>query len=70
MANKRSFCFIIAFHDFATLENRLTYQCPNSWPVVIKMKKKLAGTWKKRKRKEKNIGQSKLMATSLQPVKS
>jgi hypothetical protein len=25
MANKRSFYFIIAFHNFATLENRLTY---------------------------------------------
>jgi hypothetical protein len=42
----RSFCFIIAFHDFHTLKNRLTYQCPSSWPVVITMKKKLAGTWK------------------------
>ena len=47
MMNKRSFCFIIAFHNFATLENRLTYQCQSSWPVVITMKKKLAGTWKK-----------------------
>ena len=47
MANRRSFCFIIAFHNFATLKNRLTYQCPSSWPVVITMKKKLAGTWKK-----------------------
>jgi hypothetical protein len=46
MANKRSFCFIIAFHTFVTLENRLTSQCPSSWPVVITMKKKLAGTWK------------------------
>jgi hypothetical protein len=46
-----NFCFIIAFHSFATLENRLTYQCPSSWPVVITMKMKLAGTWK-----EKNIG--------------
>jgi hypothetical protein len=35
---------IIAFHDFATLENRLTYQSPSSWLVVITMKKKLAGT--------------------------
>jgi hypothetical protein len=47
MANMRSFCFIITFHDFAALENRLTNQCPSSWPVVITMKKKLAGTWKK-----------------------
>jgi hypothetical protein len=47
MANKGNFCFILAFHNFATLGNRLTYQCPNSWPVVITMKKKLAGTWKK-----------------------
>jgi hypothetical protein len=46
MMNKRSFCFIIAFHDFATLEYRLTYQCPSSWPVVITMKKKLASTGK------------------------
>jgi hypothetical protein len=43
----RSFCFVIAFHNFATLGNRLTYQCPNSWPVVITMKKKLTGTGKK-----------------------
>ena len=48
MANMRSFCFIIAFHNFATLENRLTYQCPSSWPVVITMKKKLADIWKKK----------------------
>jgi hypothetical protein len=47
MANKRTSCFITAFHNFATLENRLTYQCPSSWPVVITMKKKLASTWKK-----------------------
>jgi hypothetical protein len=47
MANMQSFCFNIAFHNFATLENRLTYQCPSSWPVVNTMKKKLAGTWKK-----------------------
>jgi len=40
---------IIAFHNFATLENRLTYQCPNSWLAVIAMKKKLADTQKKRK---------------------
>jgi hypothetical protein len=33
-------------HTFATLKNRLTYQCPSSWPVVITMKTKLAGTWK------------------------
>jgi hypothetical protein len=44
MANMRSFCFIIAFHNFATLKNRLTCQCPRSWPFVITMKKKLAGT--------------------------
>jgi hypothetical protein len=47
MANMRSFCFIIAFHDLDTLENRLTYQCPSSWPVVITVKKKLADTWEK-----------------------
>jgi len=44
----RSFCFIIAFQNFATSENRLTYQCPSSWPVVITMKNKLAGTWEKK----------------------
>jgi hypothetical protein len=33
-------------HNFATLEHWLIYQCPSSWPVVITMKKKLAGTWK------------------------
>jgi hypothetical protein len=49
MANMQSFCFIIAFRNFATFENRLTYQCPSSWPVVIsghlktKIKKILAG---------------------------
>jgi hypothetical protein len=52
MTNRRNFRFIIAFHNFATLKNQLTYQCPSyqcpsSWPVVITMKKKLAGTWKK-----------------------
>ena len=45
MANKWNVCFIIAFHNFARLENWLTYQCPSSEPVVITMKKKLAGTW-------------------------
>jgi hypothetical protein len=50
MANKQSFCFIIAFHNCATLENRLTYRCPSSRPVVITMKKKLAGTWKKKRK--------------------
>jgi hypothetical protein len=24
----RSFCFIIAFHNFATLKKQLTHQCP------------------------------------------
>jgi hypothetical protein len=67
MANMLSFCFIIAFHNFATLENRLTYQCPSSWPVVITIKKKLADNLKKKK---KDIGRFKLMATSLQPAKS
>jgi hypothetical protein len=33
--------------SFATLEIRLTYLCPSSWPVVITMKKKLTGIWKK-----------------------
>jgi hypothetical protein len=28
MANMRSFCFIIAFHNFATLKNRLTLSMP------------------------------------------
>jgi hypothetical protein len=28
-------------------KNRLTYQCPSSWPVIITMKKKLAGTEEK-----------------------
>ena len=39
MANMLSFCFIIAFHNFATLENWLTCQCPSSWPVVITIRK-------------------------------
>ena len=43
MTNTWSFCFIIAFHDIATLEkNRLTYQCPSSWPVVITMKEEIS----------------------------
>jgi hypothetical protein len=46
MANRRSFFFIFAFHNFATLESQLIYQCPSSWPVVITMKLAL----------EKNIG--------------
>jgi hypothetical protein len=49
MANMRSVCFIIAFHNFATLENRRTHQCPSSWVVVIPMKKKLAGSWRRKK---------------------
>jgi hypothetical protein len=47
MMNMQSFCFIVAFHNFATLENRLTYQYPSSWAVVITMKKTLTGTCKK-----------------------
>jgi hypothetical protein len=39
-----AFASILHFHNFATLENQLTYQCPSSWPVVITMKKKLAST--------------------------
>jgi len=35
---------MIAFHNFTTLKNWLTYQCPSSWRVVITMKKKLAST--------------------------
>jgi hypothetical protein len=50
MVNKWSFCFILTFHNFATLKNLLTYQYPSSWPVVITMKEKLAGTWKKKER--------------------
>jgi hypothetical protein len=46
MADRRNFYFIIVFHNFATLENWLTYQCPSSWLVVITMKKKLADTLK------------------------
>ena len=46
MTSMRSFRFVVAFHNFVTLRNRLTYQCPSSWPVVVTMKKKLASTWK------------------------
>jgi hypothetical protein len=67
MANRQSFCFIVAFHDFVTLKNRLTYQCLGSWPVVITMKKKISRHLKKNLQ---DIGQSKLMAASLQPVKA
>jgi hypothetical protein len=41
---------MIAFHNFATLENRFTYQLPSSWPVVVTMKKKSAGTSEKKYR--------------------
>jgi hypothetical protein len=50
MTDRRSFCFIVAFHNFATLENWVTYQCPSYWPIFITMKKKLAGTLKKEKK--------------------
>ena len=40
----RNFSFIIAFQNFATLENRVTYRYRSYWPVVITMKEKLAGT--------------------------
>jgi hypothetical protein len=56
MANRQSFCFIIAYHNFTTLGNWLTYQCPSSWPVVITMKKKLADTWKKKRKKRRRKG--------------
>jgi hypothetical protein len=44
MANMGSFYFIVVIYNFVTFEKWLTYQCPSSWPVVITMKKKLAGT--------------------------
>ena len=47
MANMQSVCFIIAFHIFATLENRLTYQCPCSWLVVTTMKEEISRHLKK-----------------------
>ena len=50
MANSRSFCFIIAFHNFATLDNRVTYQSPSSWLVVITMKEEIS------RHLEKNLG--------------
>jgi hypothetical protein len=40
MAIMQSFCFNIAFHNLAILENWFTYQCPSSWLVVTTMKKK------------------------------
>jgi hypothetical protein len=55
MANMRRFCFIIAFHDFATLENRLTYQCPSSWLVVVTVKENISRHLEKEKEKEKKI---------------
>ena len=42
MVNKRNFCFIITFHNFAILKTRFTYQCPSSWPVVITMKEEIS----------------------------
>jgi hypothetical protein len=50
MANKQSFCFIIAFHNFAILEKRLTYPCPSSWPVGITVKKEISWHLKKKYR--------------------
>jgi hypothetical protein len=58
MANIQSFCFIIAFHNFPILKNWLSYQCPSFWPVVITMKKKLTGTWGKKKKKREDINRS------------
>jgi len=42
MTSKRSFCFITAFHTFATLENQLTYQYICSWPVAITIKEEIS----------------------------
>ena len=40
----------------AILENRLTYECPSSWPVINTMKRKLTGTWKKYRRSVQTNG--------------
>ena len=50
MANKQRFCFIIAIQNLTTFEKWLSYYCLSSWLVVITIKKKLAGTWKKKKK--------------------
>jgi len=66
MANKRSFHFIIAFHNFANIKI----------PTYLSMPKFLAGCHyneeeiKRQLKKKRVIGRSKLMAISLQPVKS
>ena len=40
----------------------LHYQCPSSWPLEEEISRHF-------EKKKKDIGRSKLMATSLQPVK-
>jgi hypothetical protein len=47
MANKQNFASLLHFIILLHSKIWLTYQCPSSWPVVIKMKKTFAGTWKK-----------------------
>ena len=65
MANKQSFCFIIAFHKFAIGK-----------PDYLSMPKFLAGCHDNKEeisrhfKKKKDIGWSKFMATTLQPIKS
>ena len=44
-------CFVSAFHTFVTSENPAYLSMPSSWPVVITVKKTLAGTWKKKCRR-------------------
>jgi hypothetical protein len=67
MANKRAFASLLRLIILLHWGNRLTYQCPRSWPVVITMKKKLASTWKQ---KYRILAGPNEWQTSLQPVKS
>jgi hypothetical protein len=67
MANMRSFCFTIVFCNFATLGKAACLSMPKFLADHRYNEKEIN---RRLKKKEKDIGRSKLMATSLQPVKS
>ena len=46
MANKQNFCFITAFHNFATLETGLLIDAQVLGRLSLQWKTKLASTWK------------------------
>jgi hypothetical protein len=44
----QSFCFVIAFHNLATLGNWLIYQCPSYWPVCHYNEEEISQHWGKK----------------------